>query len=183
MIIPNIERKPEIERKFLLSDLPRVIKDREYLKYSLIHQSYFETKSEDFSLRIRHELVRFDRTDLIPPPKDYLTFKSGIVDRLESEIQIDGKTADILYKALPHRDITKMRYVMAKHPLEIVVDAFYENNATPARNEIMIKPYLYLAEIEKKANVEWGEIPDYIKEVLIREVTDEPEYLNVNLAK
>ncbi len=68
------------------------------------------------------------------------------------------------------RRVTKRRYRVREGALTWEIDEFTDRD-------------LVLAEVELRDPEAEPEIPDWLRPVLDREVTGEPEYVNANLAK
>ena len=149
--------KLEIERKYLLSSLPRLPEALDVLE---IDQGYLPGVA-----RLRHQrsssgVERFFRT-----------IKHGVgVQRLEMEDEIDRASFDRLWPETAGRRVRKRRYVVANGDDHWEIDEFLDRS-------------LVLAELEFDDPESTVVIPDWLSPVLVRDVTDEPAYTNRSLAK
>ena len=147
----------EIERKYLLSDLPRMPQPIDVLE---IDQGYLPGVA-----RLRHQRSanggeRFVRT-----------VKQGVgVLRLETEDEIDRATFEKLWPETEGRRVRKRRYVIAHGEDLWEIDEFLDRT-------------LVLAELEFDDPESPVAIPDWLSPVLVRDVTDEPHFTNRSLAK
>lgn len=159
----------EIERKFLLKNLPKVNLDRE----KLITQYYLKTNKDTLTERVR-SVVENNENTYFYTKKEYV---SGNVNE-EYEIEID-QTKFLEYKKKAHKYISKSRYIINDGERDWEVDMF--------KNIHMI-----IAEVEFIANVnnvdEVNEmvnqyvIPDFIKECMVEEVSSFKNFSNQSLA-
>ena len=147
----------EIERKYLLSALPRMPGTIDVLE---IDQGYLPGVA-----RLRHQrsvngVERFFRT-----------VKHGVgVQRLEMEDEIDRAAFEKLWPETAGRRVRKRRYVVPSGDDHWEIDEFLD------------RP-LVLAELEFDDPEHSVVIPDWLSPVLVRDVTDEPEFTNRSLAK
>ena len=147
----------EIERKYLLSALPRMPEPMDVLE---IDQGYLPGVA-----RLRHQrsssgAERFVRT-----------VKQGAgVQRTEVEHDIDRAAFDELWPQTSGRRVRKRRYVVAHGEDHWEIDEFLDRA-------------LVLAELEFDDPEHSVVIPDWLSPVLVRDVTDEPQFTNRSLAK
>lgn len=147
----------EIERKYLLSGLPKFPAAIDTLE---IDQGYLPGIA-----RLRHQRSADGEE------KFFRTIKHGIgVQRLELESEIDRAEFDRLWPETEGKRVRKRRHVVANGDNHWEIDEFLD------------RP-LVLAELELDAADASITIPDWLKVVLVREVTDEPSYTNRALAR
>jgi CYTH domain-containing protein len=150
----------EIERKYLLSGRPRFPRASATLE---IDQGYIP--GEKLLERLRRQrddsgITRYFRT---------VKLGSG-VERMELEDETDERTFRHLWELTDGRRLKKRRYVVPHGDDVWEIDEFTD------------RP-LWLAELElDHANAD-VKIPEWLRPVLVREVTDEPEYSNHRLAR
>jgi CYTH domain-containing protein len=150
----------EIERKYLLSILPRFPRPADVLE---VDQGYLP--GEKLVERLRRQQSR-DGT-----VRYFRTVKVGSgVERMEIEDETDRKTFDHLWQLTEGRRLRKRRYVVP------------EGDDTWEIDEFLDRP-LVLAELELERADEKVKIPGWLEQVLVREVTDEKEYTNRSLAR
>lgn len=152
---PEREQKHEIERKFLVvGDEWRTLASGE-----LYRQGYLSSAPER-SVRVR-----------ATPRAGYLTIKGASVGatRAEYEYEIPRDEANEILDTLAERPlIEKLRYRIACGDVVFEIDEFLGENAG-----------LVLAEVELGAENQEFERPGWLGE----EVTGDPRYYNVNLAR
>lgn len=147
----------EIERKYLLSALPRMPQPLDVLE---IDQGYLPGVA-----RLRHQrsssgAERFVRT-----------VKQGMgVLRMEKEENISPAEFEKLWPGTAGRRVRKRRYVVANGDDHWEIDEFLDRT-------------LVLAELEFDDPESSVTIPDWLSPVLVRDVTDEPQFTNRSLAK
>lgn len=147
----------EIERKFLVTDLPD-LDDREGEE---VEQGYLAIADERGGAEVRLRR-RGDRMSL--------TVKSsGTLSRAEEEIELDSERFDSLWRLTEGRRLSKRRYVIAHGDREIELDV-YAGALTG----------LAVAEVEfpDEAAAERFEPPEWFGS----EVTSSREYRNASLA-
>jgi CYTH domain-containing protein len=150
----------EIERKYLLRDLPEFPRAAAILD---IDQGYLPGVKLVERLRREqsHEgVVRYYRT---------VKLGSG-VERIELEEEADEPVFQHLWLLTEGRRLRKRRYVVANGDDMWEIDEFLD------------RP-LVLAELELEQADAKVKIPDWLKPVLVREVTEEKEYTNHSLAR
>lgn len=150
----------EIERKFLiLSDSPELATILAKSDYYLIRQGYFPTDSIEYSDRVR--LIYgcgFEKAER--------TRKTGLsaLERNEETEPLDFKEGIILYESAPWK-IEKTRFNFGRFELDVFQGPLAG---------------LKILEIELEHTDEEIELPPGLE---LREVTDDPRYLNMNLAQ
>jgi CYTH domain-containing protein len=149
----------EIERKYLLSTLPDRALETEP---SEITQGWLPgTKLLE---RVRH--VRTDRGD-----EWYRTVKSGGgMRRVEIEEATSQQVFDSLWPLTEGRRVQKRRYPVKENGSTWEIDEFTDRN-------------LVIAEVELEDVDSEVSVPSWLQQYVLREVTDEPGYLNYNLAR
>ncbi len=150
----------EIERKFLLRRMPRL---PEGAVRTEIAQGY--RPGERLVERIRR--VRRDGE----PPRYYRTVKLGSgINRTEVEEEADEAIFRRLWPLTAGRRIRKLRFKVPEGGLTWEIDRFRGRR-------------LVLAEVELPSEDADLPIPDWLSDHLVRDVTGEDEYVNVNLAQ
>lgn len=150
----------EIERKFLLSALPAMPAVRDVLE---IDQGYLPGKRLLERLRRqRHRdgTVRYFRT---------VKLGSGM-ERMELEDETDARVFDHLWLLTEGMRLRKRRYLVPAGSLTWEIDEFTDRT-------------LALAELEVPTRDTTIEIPDWLRPVVVRDVTDERQYSNRSLAR
>jgi len=149
----------EIERKYLLSSLPPGLADRPYRE---IDQGYLP--GERLQERVRR--VRMDGSEWY-----VRTVKVGRgIRRIELQEDADAETFEVLWPLTLGRRVTKRRYVVSGDGATWEIDEFMDRE-------------LVLAEVELSSEDARPPIPGWLAPHVVREVTGEAEYLNVNLAR
>jgi adenylate cyclase len=150
----------EIERKYLLRELPRFPKPATILE---VDQGYIPgTKVLE---RVRRQ--RSDTGDV----RYFRTMKLGSgVERMELEDETDEALFTHLWALTEGRRVKKRRYVVPHGGDRWEIDEFLD------------RP-LVLAELELTRADAPVTLPDWLKPVLVREVTDEIAYTNSSLAR
>jgi len=151
----------EIEHKYLLKRLPLPTVDAPSVE---IEQGYLPGKK----LVERLRRIRFaDGAE-----KWFRTVKSGNgLERVELEEEADADVSRAMWELTQGRRVHKRRYsIRESDDLVWEVDEFLDRD-------------LVLAEIELPNAETKVELPPWLKDVLDREVTDEPEYSNARLAR
>jgi len=151
----------EVERKFLLKRLPLATVDAPSIE---IEQGYLP--GEKLVERLRR--IRFaDGAE-----KWFRTVKSGKgLERVELEEEADADLSRAMWQLTQDRRVHKRRYsIRESDDLVWEVDEFLDRD-------------LVLAEIELPTPDTEVELPPWLKDVLDREVTDEPDYSNARLAR
>jgi CYTH domain-containing protein len=150
----------EIERKYLLNALPKFPSASQTYE---IDQGYIP--GEKLLERLRRQrdgnnVTRYFRT---------VKLGSG-VQRMELEDETDPRTFEHLWQLTEGRRLKKRRYVVPNGKDNWEIDEFTD------------RP-LWLAELELDHADADVKIPEWLEPVLVREVTDEPEYSNRKLAR
>lgn len=151
-----MRRSPiEIERKWLVEDLPDLIRH----KGTKIIQGYIVVPANGTEVRVR-------RTD----EKFFQTVKTGEgLKRKEIEIELSRKQFTKLWPATRGQRIEKMRYALKWHGRKIELDLYKKSLSGLAVVEVEFKSRRQAADFSP---------PPWFG----REVTDEDEYKNANLA-
>lgn len=149
----------EIERKYLLSGAPDEVAERSARE---IEQGYLP------GARIQERLRRIVDADRILHMRS-IKLGSGLV-RVEVQEEIEPELFDRLWPLTEGRRLTKKRYRFPYGGLVWEVDGFTDRD-------------LWLAEVELPSADHESPPPDWLAAYIVREVTDEPEFLNVNLAR
>ena len=150
---------PEIERKFLLRAVPECLRDRACVE---IEQGWLSAGDEPIRLRreASEDGERWLRTE-----------KRGRgVERIEREAEILREQFDALWPETAPRRVRKRRWRVNVGALCWEIDEFQDRS-------------LALAEVELPAADTPLSLPGWLAPQVVREVTDEPEYLNVRLAR
>jgi CHAD domain-containing protein/CYTH domain-containing protein len=148
----------EIERKYLLRAVPEHALAWPHRE---IEQGYLP--GQHLAERLRH--VRLDGAD-----RWYRTVKSGAgIARTELEDETDQHVFDTMWPLTEGRRVHKRRYAVAEGPHVWEIDEFTDRD-------------LVLAEVELADSDTPVEPPVWLAPYVIREVTGEPEYLNLHLA-
>lgn len=148
----------EVERKYLLTRLPETVASA---KSAEIDQGWLPGE------RLVERLRRL-KTD--EGESYYRTIKAGTgVTRFEVEEETDSELFDQLWPLTEGRRVRKRRYYVAESDLTWEIDEFLDRE-------------LWLAEVELTSPTEAVTLPEWLEPVVEREVTGEPEYVNVNLA-
>jgi CHAD domain-containing protein/CYTH domain-containing protein len=149
----------EIERKYLLSALPERVRDTDAVD---IEQGYLPGQV------IQERLRRVRGRGGV---RCFRTVKLGAgVARQEFE---EDATEELFEAFWPHtegRRLTKRRYRVVEGDLTWEVDEFTDRD-------------LVLAEVELDAEHHHPELPAWLAPLVVREVTDDPAYVNINLAR
>ena len=149
----------EIERKYLLSGPPDLVQGRSARE---IEQGYLPGN------RIQERLRRITEMDRILHVRS-IKLGSGLV-RTEVQEEIEPSLFERLWPLTEGRRLTKKRYRFAAGGLVWELDGFTDRD-------------LWLAEVELATADQEVSPPDWLEPLIVREVTDDPEYLNVNLAR
>jgi len=150
----------EIERKYLLKGPPKLPKPTATLE---IDQGYIP--GEKLIERVRRQ------RDAKGGTRYFRTVKAGSgVSRTELEDETDAKTFNHLWQLTEGRRLKKRRYVVLDGDDMWEIDEFTD------------RP-LWLAELELDDAERQVKIPEWLKPVLVRDVTDELEYSNQSLAR
>lgn len=151
----------EIERKYLLSGLPPVAAESPFVE---IHQGYLP--GEVLIERLR--LVRDDTGE-----KRYRTVKAGTgISRVELEEEVSPELFNAMWPFTEGRRVSKRRYLVrdVNNAVTWEVDSFTDRD-------------LVLAEVELEHETHDPALPAWLAPYVIREVSGESAYLNLELAK
>ncbi|HEY0780738.1 MAG TPA: hypothetical protein VGD56_22465, partial [Gemmatirosa sp.] len=149
----------EIERKYLLRALPRALRGATAAE---VEQGYLP--GERLRERVRR-VTREGRERLVR------TVKLGAgVSRIEVEEETTRELFDVLWPATRARRVRKRRYAVPEGALTWEIDEFTDRT-------------LVLAEVELPAPDTPVVFPPWLAAYVVREVTDDPTYLNSALAK
>ena len=150
----------EIERKYLLTGMPALPDDAIRTE---IAQGYLP------GARLQERVRRVRRRG--EPPRYYRTVKVGSgISRVELEEECDQPTFRRLWSLTKGRRVRKLRYRVADGDLTWEIDRFRDRK-------------LVLAEIELPSEEHEAALPDWLREHVVRDVTGEDEFVNINLAK
>jgi CHAD domain-containing protein/CYTH domain-containing protein len=149
----------EVERKYLLTKLPDVA---DGAKSAEVDQGWLP------GTRL---VERVRRTKSDEGEKYYRTIKGGSgVTRIEIEEEASAEVFEQLWPLTEGRRVRKKRYYVPDEDLIWEIDEFLDRD-------------LWLAEVELPSPTVSVTIPAWLEASLEREVTGEPEYVNVNLAR
>jgi len=149
----------EIERKYLLRDLPPL-------------DGAFET-AEILQGWLPGDAVRerLRRADANGTPRFYRTIKAGTgIARVELEDEIDADLFETLWPLTEGRRVRKRRHKIREGERVWEIDEFLDRD-------------LVLAEVELPSTDATVELPEWLRPHVVREVTGEAEYKNENLAR
>jgi CYTH domain-containing protein len=150
----------EIERKFLLSGLPAAVASAESVE---IDQGYIPgTQIKERIRRVRG-----------PAGVEYVrTFKAGVgIERVEIEEPTNDQFFLAVWPLTRGCRVQKRRYVIPDGALLWEIDEFLD------------RPKLWLAEVELEHADQPVTAPEWLRPLIVREVTDEPAYTNHALAR
>lgn len=149
----------EIERKFLLKKLPSLEWDMIYK----ITQIYCDNEGLKYRIRERKTLIGEGKTEYFKTIKKEI--EPGVNEEDENIVEMQDFLEGLSYET---RRITKTRYLKKfTEDLKLEIDDFGK---------------LVIAEIELLEIGQKFDLPDYIKDILIIEVTKIKEFSNYNLA-
>ena len=151
----------EIERKYLLRAMPDAARDAASRE---IDQGYLP--GERLVERVRR--VRADGAE-----RFYRTMKLGAgVRRIEVEEPTTAELFEALWALTSGRRVRKRRHLVADGALTWEIDEFTDRD-------------LVLAEVElpRLVDAQAVALPAWLEPFVVRDVTDEPEYLNARLAR
>ena len=150
----------ETERKYLLRALPEEARNAPWRD---IAQGYIPGV----------ELVERLRVVTTPDSRvrRYRTVKLGTgITRVEVEEEVSAELFDPLWALTAGRRVSKRRYLVREGDLAWEVDLFHGRD-------------LVLAEVELEDSDAVVELPSWLSPHVVREVTGEDQYVNLNLAK
>jgi CHAD domain-containing protein/CYTH domain-containing protein len=152
-------RHLEIERKYLLRDLPTL---EGAVETAEIVQGWLPGDA------VRERLRRVDANGT---PRFYRTIKSGTgIARLELEDETDADLFETLWPLTEGRRVRKRRHKVREGERVWEIDEFLDRD-------------LVLAEVELPSIDAPVELPEWLRPHVVREVTGEAEYKNENLAR
>ena len=150
----------EIERKFLLRSMPPL---PEGAVRTEIAQGWLA------GARLQERVRRVRRPG--EPPRYFRTVKLGTgLSRTEVEEEADEPTFRRLWSLTKGRRIRKLRFRVPDGDLTWEIDRFRGMK-------------LVLAEVELPSEDHEAPLPDWLRDHVIRDVTGEDEYVNINLAR
>jgi len=151
----------EIERKYLLNSLPSKVETASH-KFMVIH-GWIPGEV------IQERITWNNRGD----GEFWRAIKTGKgLERIEAQERIDAALYVKLIDACGDRRIEKTRYCIPEGNLVWEIDEFVGKLQG-----------LYLAEIEIPSTDFEVSIPPWFLYCMVKEVTDDPDYLNINLVK
>lgn len=151
----------EIEHKFLLSSLPDKLNCDEDVFFYYISHGWLPGN-------VIKERITFNSRG---QGEYWRTIKSGTgLERIEAQERIDPDFYSKLWPMTEGRRISKFRYCVRDEEFLWEIDVFNDRE-------------LLLAEVEVSSVFTEIELPKWLKDSVVREVTYEPQYLNENLAK
>lgn len=149
----------EIERKYLLSAMPRHARE-----HPCVHIDQGYVPGEQLHERLR-------RTKRDGAVRCFRTVKLGTgISRVEIEEETTPEIFSRMWTLTRGNRVRKRRWKVPAGELTWEIDEFVDRE-------------LVLAEIELPSEDTEVEIPDWLAPYVVREVTDDPSYLNLNLAK
>jgi CHAD domain-containing protein/CYTH domain-containing protein len=161
-LVARGSRHLEIERKYLLRSLPALPTAEETIQAYEIHQGWLPGES------VRERLRRVDEGAV---SRFYRTIKVGKgVARLELEDETDPSFFERLWPLTEGRRVRKRRYRVREGDRVWEIDLFLDRE-------------LVLAEVEVPTVETIVELPAWLRPAVVREVTEEDEYKNENLAR
>jgi CHAD domain-containing protein/CYTH domain-containing protein len=156
----------EIERKYLLRSLPPKVKRGRLIE---IDQGWIP--GEKFAERVRRSRVHGSRRASRVRTQYFRTIKLGSgVRRMELEERTTRAIFDAMWPLTAGKRVSKRRYVLRDAGLKWEVDSFNDRK-------------LVLAEVELSNEQIVPRLPRWLKPFVVREVTDDPKYVNRNLAR
>lgn len=160
-LIPAAPREVEIERKYLLRALPPAV-HAEGVRSLEMDQGYLPGQ------RVRERLRQVRAGDTV---RWYRTIKAGLgVARLEVEEETTREVFETMWPLTEGRRLRKRRHLVPDGPLVWEIDEFLDRD-------------LVLAEAELPDPSMRPPIPEWLAPHLVREVTEDPAYLNSSLAR
>jgi len=157
----------EIERKYLLSALPDVVRSARVME---VEQGWLPGERIVERLRRVREMAPGGGA-AVGGERWYRTIKSGHgLVRMELEEEAPGWLGEALWPLTEGRRVTKRRYCVSEGETLWEIDEFTDRE-------------LVLAEVELPTEDAEVLIPDWLAPVLVREVTGERAYTNRSLAR
>ena len=158
----------EIERSFLLASMPTLPTDDRNRGMLRIEQGYLREIPEGKHGSIEGRIRRTEHPDGRITCVHTIKHGTGLV-RTEQERSLEPSEFDALWPRTEGRRLTKERHRIREGDLLWEIDRFLEID-------------LVLAEVELPTVETDAPMPDWLACVVVREVTDEPEYRNFALA-
>jgi CYTH domain-containing protein len=150
----------EIERKYLLNAMPPFVRDH---AFSRLEQGYVPGSS--IVERVRRKV------DAKGNKKHFRTVKLGRgIERIEIEEEISAELFASLFALTKGRRVRKKRYAITEGAYTWEIDVFTDRE-------------LVLAEVELSSAEIQPTLPEWLEPFVVREVTDEDTYVNLNLAQ
>ena len=150
----------EIERKYLLNAMPPFVRDH---AFSRLEQGYVPGSS--IVERVRRKV------DAKGNKKHFRTVKLGRgIERIEIEEEITAELFASLFALTKGRRVRKKRYAITEGEHTWEIDVFTDRE-------------LVLAEVELTSADIQPALPEWLEPFVVREVTDEDTYVNLNLAQ
>lgn len=150
----------EIERKYLLSAIPPFVRDH---AFSRLEQGY--VPGSGIVERVRRKV------DAKGNKKHFRTVKLGRgIERIEIEEEITAELFASLFALTKGRRVKKKRYAITEGEFTWEIDVFTDRE-------------LVLAEVELPSAEIQPALPEWLEPYVVREVTDEDTYVNLNLAQ
>ena len=156
---PAAQPTLEIERKYLLTAVPSRVAGCAVLE---VEQGYLP------GVLIKERIRRTTQGESV---RWYRTFKSGFgLVREEIEEETTARVFEAMWPLTEGRRIRKRRYLVPEGDLVWEIDEFLDQE-------------LVLAEVELPAASVIPPIPEWLRPVLVAEVTGDPSYNNSTLAR
>jgi len=172
-----MSKEIEIERKFILSDIPFDVK-RDLTPKSVITQFYIEDENEpEKTFRVRATSY-MNETTFVRTIKTPIKNSDSIGQYEDEEVISAMDFIGFIQKA--NKKITKTRSVYYIDGNKWEFDNFTDFDLIMCELEMIAKNDDEIEEVEKKLNN--VEIPESIQKVLIKEVTGDIEYSNRAMA-
>jgi len=156
----------EIERVFLLSRMPELPPDVDVVK---IEQGYLPDGGTGETGALEGRVRRTTRRG--SEVRCFHTVKKGLgLVRTEEERELPVVEFELLWPSTVGRRISKTRHKVKAGDLTWEIDRFDGID-------------LVLAEVELPSEETESPMPEWLKPVVVREVTEEPEFRNFNIAR
>ena len=152
----------EIERKYLLEAMPSIPSGADLWT---LDQGYYHDSDREIDVRIRRIVRPNGETRYVETIKQ----GSGLV-RTEVERDLDHDHWMANWPLTKGRRVRKERYRVSVGDHVWEIDRFLDRE-------------LYLAEVEMESETDEVPLPEWLQKHIVRDVTEEPEYTNKNLAR
>jgi CYTH domain-containing protein len=163
----------EAERKFLLKKLPNDI-ENDYIDCFTINHFYSNDGIRYTRKKYSDGKIKYIKTTKIPTSLTYSNYEVEVILTFEEFLHT---IQDLIASGEKLREIEKVRYTKHDDLGNLwEIDIFKNINLVLAEVEIMVD------NIEDSKLVNKIEVPDFIKDVLIMEVSHLREFSNSNLA-